>query len=214
MRPPASWNNARVTLGIAAVTAVAWVLTAAAGGEDAAAMWGGFIPARISQALAGDGGIASVLLTPLTATLVHGGFIHLFFNLLMLLFCGRSVEPIVGGRGVLVLYLIGAYAAAAAQYAWSPAETAPMIGASGAVSALLGAYAMFFGRHRVKIANNAAAVLVNALWLAATWIVLQLLIGLAAAGTGAPPAIAAHIGGFLAGLILARPMLMLRWRGA
>jgi membrane associated rhomboid family serine protease len=213
VRPPVSWNNARVTLGIAGVTAVAWLLTAASGAQNAAAVWAGFIPARVSDALAG-GTIAPLLLTPLTATLVHGDFIHLFFNLLMLLFCGRSVEPIVGAKGVFILYLIGAYAAAAAQYAWSPAEQAPMIGASGAVSALLGAYAMFFGRHRVKIANNAVAVVVNALWLAATWIALQLLIGLAAAGTGAPPAIAAHIGGFIAGLILARPMLMLRWRGA
>ncbi|TFI60231.1 rhomboid family intramembrane serine protease [Sphingomonas parva] len=213
MRPPASWNNARVTLGIAAVTALAWLLVTTVGAELAATYWGGFIPARVSGTLAG-GPLAPVWLTPLTATLVHADILHLAFNLLMLLFCGRAIEPILGAKGVLILYLVGAYAAAAAQFGWSPGERAPMIGASGAVSALLGAYAMFFGRHRIKVANNAAAVAINALWLAAAWIGLQLLIGFASAGSGIMIAIAAHIGGFLAGLLLARPLLMLRWRGA
>ena len=211
MRPPADWKKARFTLAVAGVTVAAWLVVSAGNLTDAAAIWGGFIPARASG-LVEESGLASVFLTPITASLIHANFVHIAFNLLMLLFCGRAVEPIIGSTAVAILYVVGAYAAAGAQWLADPAGMAPMVGASGAISALLGGYAMFFGRHRVKIANNTLAMLVNALWLAAAWIGLQLLIGLTA--QGAAIAVAAHIGGFLAGLILARPLLMLRWRKA
>ena len=211
MRPPESWKTARATLAIAAVTAAAWLLTTAFGFQEQAVLWGGFIPLRVTHALA-ESGPVPVLLTPLTATLVHADFLHLAFNLLFLMFCGRSVEGIIGARGDIVLYLVGAFAAAAAFWA-SAGPQSLMFGASGAVSAVIGAYPMFFGRHRIRIANNLVALIVNALWLAAAWIGLQLLIGLASPD-GASIATAAHIGGFLAGLLLARPLLMLRWRKA
>ena len=95
----------------------------------------------------------------------------------MLIFCGRSVETMLGGRGIVILYLVGAYAAAAAHYAAEPARPMPMVGASGAISAVLGAYAMLFGRNQVKVANPALATWLNALWLGAAWIGMQLLVG-------------------------------------
>jgi membrane associated rhomboid family serine protease len=213
MRPPESWRRARVMLAIAASTAVAWLIPNLLGMGDIAAIWGGFIPARVSG-IDGDGALAPVFLTPLTATFVHAGLIHLAFNLLILLFCGRAVENIIGPAGLLALYLIGAYAAAAAHYAVDPTDLTPMVGASGAISAILGAYAMLFGRNRVKIAHPALAIWVNALWLAAAWIGLQLLIGLTFGAGGPRIAIAAHIGGFLAGLLLTKPLLLLRYRKA
>ena len=213
MRPPESWKTARATLAIAAITATAWLLTTALGLQEEALLWGGFIPLRASTAVA-DGGLAPVALTPLTATLIHADLLHLAFNLLFLLFCGRAVEGIIGARGVVVLYVVGAFAAAGAFWASAGQAESLMFGASGAVSALIGAYPMFFGRHRIKIANNMLALIVNALWLAAAWIGLQLLIGLQNPVGGGGVAIAAHIGGFLAGLLLARPLLMLRWRKA
>jgi membrane associated rhomboid family serine protease len=212
MRPPDDLRAAPVTLAIAIVTAAAWLIAWAAGRQEAAALAGGFVPAGV---LAESGLLRlPALLTPLTATLVHAGFVHLFFNLIMLLFCGRSVERVLGGRGIVILYLVGAYAAAAAQYAANPAETIPMVGASGAISALLGAFAMLFGRNKVKVAHPGLATLLNALWLGAAWIGLQLLVGLTFETTGLGIAIFAHIGGFIAGLALARPLLLLRWRGA
>ena len=208
MRPPENWRNARFTLGIAAVTAAAW-LVAVLLRLDLVAPVAGFTPAQV------DGGAAAgtafpVALTPLTATLVHAGLFHLFFNLLILLFCGRAVEAIVGGRGIVILYLVGAYAAAAAYWAADPQGSVPMVGASGAISAVLGAYAILFGRNRVKIASPRLAVWVHAIWLAAAWIGMQFLVGLTVEGI----AISAHIGGFLAGLLLAKPLLLLKWRGA
>ena len=95
----------------------------------------------------------------------------------MLVFCGRPTEAVLGPFGLAILYLLGAYAAAGAQYAVDPAEVAPMIGASGAISAVLGAYAMLFGRNKVKVANPTLALWLNALWLMAAWVGLNVVIG-------------------------------------
>ena len=213
MRLPDDLRAAPVTLAIAALTAAAWLIAWAGGWQEIAAVGGGFIPARVGG-VAGDDLPIPVLLTPLTATLVHSGFAHLFFNLIILLFCGRSVERVLGGRGIVILYLVGAYTAAAAQYAVDSTEIVPMVGASGAISAILGAFALLFGRNKVKVASPGLASLLHALWLAAAWVGIQILIGLTFETTGLRIAIAAHIGGFLVGLALARPLLLLKWRGA
>jgi membrane associated rhomboid family serine protease len=214
MQPPQSWNTARATLVIAGVTSALWLVVAALGLDDQAAVWGGFIPARLGGHI--DGAVfAPVYLTPLTATLVHGGIVHLAFNMVVLLYCGRSIEPILGTRGLVILYLVGAYAAAGAEYLLNPAGAAPMIGASGAISAVLGAFAMLLGRNKVRVANPTLALWLHVLWLAAAWIALQLLVGFAFVSSGIDRiAVAAHIGGFIIGLALARPLLLLKWRGA
>jgi membrane associated rhomboid family serine protease len=213
VRPPDDLRAAPVTLAIAILTAAAWLVAWVLGWQEAIALAGGFTPAHVA-APPGPGWPVPVPLTPLTATLVHAGFIHLAFNLVMLLFCGRSIEHVLGGRGVTILYLVGAYAAAAAEYAWDPAGQLPMIGASGAISALLGAYALLFGRNKVKVAHPGLATFLNALWLGGAWIGLNVLVGFTFETSGLRIAIAAHIGGFIAGLILAKPLLLLRWRGA
>lgn len=213
MRPPENWRSARVTLAIAAVTAAAWAIQAFFRISDLAVRWGGFVPERAAGVPA-EGATTPVFLTPLTATLVHASFAHLAFNLLIHLFCGRAIEAIIGGRQLVILYLAGAYVAAAAQYLAGPLDPTPMIGASGAIAAVIGAYSMLFGRNRVKVANPQLALWLNALWLAAGWVVLQLILGITFETAGARVAIAAHIGGFIAGLLLAKPLLLLRYRGA
>jgi membrane associated rhomboid family serine protease len=214
---PNSWRTARLTAAIALVTFGAWAIAALLGLGEWAAIWGGFIPARLAYGQ--DAMLAPFWLTPLTATLVHGGFIHIFFNLVILAFCGRPVESALGPIALAVLYLLGAYAAAGAQYLVDPLSAAPMIGASGAISAVIGAYAMLFGRNKVRIANRTLALIVNALWLMAAWIVLQLIVGITFAtgmltGEAVQIAVAAHIGGFLVGVVLATPMLRFRYRKA
>jgi membrane associated rhomboid family serine protease len=90
----------------------------------------------------------------------------------------------------------------------------PMIGASGAVSAVIGAYAMLFGRNKVRVRDPRLALWLHALWLMAGWVALQLLIGFASGAEGLGIAVAAHIGGFLVGVLLARPLLRFRYRKA
>ena len=210
MRPPDSWATARVTLAIAIATAALWAALTVIGANDWAVVWGGFVPARVG--LEGQG--APFWLAPLTATLVHANILHVGLNLLMLIFCGRPTEAVIGPAGFVILYVVGAYAAAAAQYFLDPGDVVPMIGASGAVSAVLGAYAILFGRNRVKVSSPALALWLNALWLMVAWIVLQLIVGYTFAQGGLGIAIAAHIGGFLVGVALAYPLLLLRYRRA
>lgn len=203
---------ARTTSFIAAATIATWALLAVTNFDLTADMIGGFIPARMNGMILP--GALPFWLTPLTATLLHGGILHLAFNMVMLLYCGRMVESALGAAGLAILYLIGAYAAAAGQYIAGPADLSPMIGASGAISAVFGAYALLFGRPRGLTAHPWIAMALNILWLAAAWIALQILMAYALAGSGMAIAIAAHIGGFLAGLVLARPMLLFRYRNA
>lgn len=202
---------ARATTALVAATSIAWLLLSAAGVNEAAATVGGFIPARLVGLQLF--GALPAWLTPLSATFIHAGLLHLGFNMLMLGFCGRYLEPSIGPGGVVALYLVGAYTAAAAQFAVSPGEVTPMIGASGAVSALFAAYALLYGERRGRLRKGRIGAAVQILWLAAAWIGLQLLVGLASFGGGSI-ATAAHVGGFLAGLALAKPLLRLHWRRA
>ena len=215
MRPPESWAKAPFTLWMSLAVGAAWLVVTLMGLGGWAAIWGGFIPARLDGATAEDGlALAPVWLTPFTATFVHANFVHLGFNLLVLVFCGRPTETVLGTMGFVILYLLGAYAAAAAHWLIQPGDMVPMIGASGAISAVLGAYALLFGRNRVKVASPRLALWLNALWLMAAWVGLQIIIGISFARGGIQVAIAAHIGGFAVGLLLANPLLLLKYRKA
>ncbi len=208
-------KSAPATLVIALATALVSLIVTLLGLEQHAALYAGFMPARASLGLGGDvPGLVPVVLTPLSSALVHGGLMHLAFNLLTLVYCGVATERAIGAKGIVVLYLVGAYAACAAQWAVDPASPAPMIGASGAASAIVGAYALLYGRQRTRDVGPIPAWLLHVLWLLAAWTVLNLAIGLLSMRAGMPIAAAAHIGGFLVGLALCRPLLLWRWRGA
>ena len=201
------------TVAITALTVLAWILTVAAGQSDNATLAMGFIPARFSG-LPVPWAALPAFLTPLSATLVHSGFIHLGFNMLIFVWCGTNVERVLGWFGVLALYLVGAFAAAFAQWGVDPCSTVPMIGASGAISAVIGAFALSFGRPRRFTSSVTANRWINALWLMVAWVVLQLMMGWLAGGQGYLLATPAHVGGFAAGLLLQRPLLLWRYRKA
>ncbi|HEX5184615.1 MAG TPA: rhomboid family intramembrane serine protease [Allosphingosinicella sp.] len=213
MRPPQDWQRARVTIVIAAITALAWLIVQAIGRQQSASVVAGFISAQV-DVLRGTDLLVALFVTPLTATLLHSNLFHIVFNLVVLLACGRAVENILGSRAIVLLYVAGAYVAAFFHYLAWPHDVVPMIGASGAISAIVGAWVMLFGPRRANAANPALTRWLQILWLLATWIVLNLLIGYAFELGGARLAVAAHIGGFLVGLILAKPLLLLKWRGA
>jgi membrane associated rhomboid family serine protease len=212
MRTPDSWQTAQATVAIAIVTGLAYLIVDVFNPGP----WivrGAFFSPNWTMGL----DMPLALLTPLTATLLHGGIVHLAFNLLMLLFCGRAVEGALGPVNLVILYIAGAYAAAAGQWAIDPMSPYPMVGASGAISAVIGAYAMLFGRNRVRLANSQLALWINVLWLLAAWIVLQVAVGVVvSASTDARLllAVGAHVGGFVAGVALARPLLLWRYRKA
>lgn len=202
-----------VTNIIAAITAIAWLIALAVGQSEQAQLALGFIPARLSGVSVPWAALPAIL-TPLSATLVHSGLIHLEFNLLVLVWCGEAVERVLGKTGLITLYLVGAYAAALSQWVVDPMGTAPMVGASGAISAVMGAFALSFGRAKRISASPTINRWVNVAWLLVAWVVLQFMMGWLAGGEGYLLATPAHVGGFAIGLLLQRPLLLWRYRNA
>ena len=205
------WRSATAIITIFTVTVSAIAILTA--GVDYSATFGGFIPARLTGQLDLPGAIPAIL-TPLTSALLHGGWLHLAINMLMLVFVGTQVERVVGAGGLIFAYLIGALVSAAAQFAVDPGSTIPLVGASGAISALFGLYALFFGQPKQVTRNMKLNRWIHAIWLLATWVVLQWMTAMLAGSEGVLLATPAHIGGFIAGMLMQRPLLLWRYRKA
>ncbi len=201
------------TAWIAVVTAIFWLVPTVLGFADSATFALGFIPDRFNGALV-SGPAVPAFLTPLSATLVHAGIIHLGMNLLILVWCGSQVERILGAKALIFLYVVSAYTAAMLQLLVTPHSQVPMVGASGAISGIIGAFALSFGQQKQIVQSHSLNRALNALWLLAAWIVLQMMTGFLAGTQGVLVATPAHVGGFLSGLLLQRPLLMWRWRKA
>ena len=207
----------KLTNGLIIGNVVIFLLVWLFGWEQDAILRGGMFPIRLSGEFIDTsvyGWLVPAWLTPLSSAFLHSGLLHISFNMLMLLFCGRFVEQALGPQLMAVLYVAGAYAAAIAQFAVEPASMIPMVGASGAISAILGAYALLFARNKVDPVGPIPGHVVRIIWLTLAWIGIQLMIGLATSGNLQGIAIFAHIGGFVAGLVLTRPLLEWRFRSA
>lgn len=200
------------TVAVAAVTALASILFLVGGQLEEAALRFGFIAARVSG-MTLDGALP-VWLTPWSATLVHGGWLHLIMNLVILLWVGSQVERVLGAANFLFAYLVGALAAAAAQWLADPAAFLPMVGASGAISAIFGMYALFEARPKAVTRSRRLNRLIHVAWLLGAWVAIQWMNGVLSLGQGVMLATAAHIGGFVAGLALQRPLLLWHYRRA
>ncbi len=153
-------------------------------------------------------------LTLLTSMFLHGGWLHLIGNMAYLWSFGDNVEDNFGHLPFLIFYILAGILAMLAQAAFAPHSVLPNLGASGAIAGVLGAYILMFPRGTVKLFTNAGVVKLPALIAIGGWIALQFV---SAAGEFAKTAdnaggvaYMAHIGGFLAGIVLA---LLFRTRG-
>jgi membrane associated rhomboid family serine protease len=152
--------------------------------------------------------------TPLTSMFLHGGWGHLLGNSLYLWVFGKGVEDGMGRIRYLIFYLLCGLAAAATQVAIEPASGIPMVGASGAISGVLGAYLVLYPRVRVNILLIIfifIRIIPIPAWIVlALWIVQQIVAGLPELSSGLRPevssgvAVWAHIGGFFAGVLLVK----------
>lgn len=148
--------------------------------------------------------------TVFTSMFLHGGLGHLLGNMLFLWIFGNNVEDAMGHLRFVVFYLLCGVAAVLAQALPDPASNAPMVGASGAISGVLGAYMLLYPRARVLLALPPPFIFVTigwfrAVWVLAGWFVLQLLMGAGSRpveGEAGGVAFGAHIGGFVAGMVL------------
>ena len=143
---------------------------------------------------------------------LHGGWFHLLGNLWFLWVFGDNIEDVMGPIRFAFFYLLCGLAAAFAQIITDPASDVPMVGASGAIGGVMGGYALLYPRAKVQtlivLGFYITTVGVPAFLMLGYWFLLQVLGGLPALGAqGGGVAFWAHIGGFLAGLVLVRPFM-------
>ena len=208
-----------VTYGIVALCGIvfAWELgLLARGGEQALVEFierRGTIPAELSAAIAAGDWLSEPVLDVFTSMFIHAGWLHLLGNLLFLWIFANNVEDRLGRYLFLAFYLGGGVAAVAAQSLIDPTSQIPMIGASGAISATLGAYAVLFPGARIQslvfLGFFYQLVAVPALLVLGVWFLLQVVDGVASLGGAVEVddgvAFFAHIGGFVAGALCALP---------
>ena len=214
-----------VTIGLVAacLVAFAWELGLQVSGGDEAldafiTTWG-LVPADLTAAWASVGLLSAETLTLITSQFLHGGWLHLAGNLLFLWIFANNIEDNLGRPAFATFYLGGGAVAGLTQVAIDPASTVPMIGASGAIAAVLGGYLVMYPKARITslvfLGFFYQLIDVPAIVVLGFWFLLQLIDGLASLGfAGADGGVAffAHIGGFVAGVVAARLLLTLRRR--
>jgi membrane associated rhomboid family serine protease len=217
-----------VTYVVVGLCAAAWLFVQGAGvdmGKLIASVCNlGMVPGEITgDAALGTGiqiapGVACVIdnesiniLTPLTSMFLHGSWSHIIANMLFLWVFGNNVEDSMGHVRFAVFYIVCGLAAAAAHVMLDPASPVPTVGASGAISGVMGAYLLLYPRARVSMLFIFFIIIriipVQAWLVLIWWFVLQVLTGLPQLTRVSPEvsggvAVWAHIGGFVAGLVL------------
>ncbi len=178
----------------------------------------GLIPAVVTGQAALPEQLALVppWLTVFTSMFLHGGFFHLAGNLLYLWIFADNVEDVLGHLRFTIFYILCGIGAAAAQVLPSPGSVIPMVGASGAISGILAAYLLMFPHARVLAVIPLGFILpvikLRAVTVLGFWFLLQLLSSLMTPPDTGGVAFRAHLGGFVAGLVLL-PLFTARRRG-
>ncbi|MHB1318542.1 MAG: rhomboid family intramembrane serine protease [Anaerolineae bacterium] len=203
MLPIGDDNSARTTAPLVTFALIALnvllFLVELSGGDDFIVKWA-FVPARF---LANPGGEWPTLFSSM---FMHAGWLHLGSNMLYLWIFGDNVEDRFGHIKFLLFYLVCGLAATFAQLAFSTGSDIPNLGASGAIAGVLAAYLVLFPKGQVRVLQGQRVIPVSALIVIGIWFVLQLVSGLGSLASTAQTggvAYMAHIGGFLAGLVLA-----------
>jgi membrane associated rhomboid family serine protease len=155
-------------------------------------------------------GSTTAWLTPVTSMFLHGGWLHLLGNMWFLWVFGNNVEDAMGKARFLLFYLLSGALAAGTQAFVNPASAIPMVGASGAISGVMGAYIVLYPRVHVHmlvfLGIFITRIRVPAVFMLGYWFLLQLLGGIPAlAAESGGVAFWAHAGGFVAGLLLVFP---------
>lgn len=201
-----------LTVVLAVATALAWWLLQAAGTSQEALVASvctlGVVPADITGVATASVGrtmCAAESLgaaTLLTSIFLHGSWGHLIGNMWFLWVFGNNIEDSMGHLRFLAFYILTGIAAAGTQIAIDPGSSIPMVGASGAISGVMGAYLLLYPHARVDSWLGFWIAPVPAWMMLGYWMLLQLSGVLGPSATGGGVAYGAHVGGFLAGLAL------------
>ncbi len=183
-----------------------WEMSLGKAGGAAAINALGVVPRDLLSGEMSEGGVPPVI-TVFSSMFLHGGLMHLGFNMLYLWIFADNVEDSMGHGRFVLFYLICGIAATLAHALPSPSSDIPMIGASGAISGVLGAYLLLYPHARVYVVIPILFI-IRTFWMPAGWVLLiwfglQLLFQfIRLGGNGGGVAYGAHIGGFVAGMIL------------
>lgn len=198
-----------VTIGLIVVCVLVFLWQKSLGPRFDQAMFSlGAIPAVIfgSKVLPAQLDIVPPWTTVLTSMFMHGGWLHLIGNMLYLWIFGNNVEDAMGHVRFVVFYILCGVVAFLAQSLPAPESTIPMVGASGAISGVLGAYLLLYPHARVLVVIPLGLFLYTtrlpASWVLAFWFVLQIISSAVSASEQGGVAFGAHIGGFVAGIAL------------
>ena len=180
------------------------------GGLEAFLTEHGLVPARLTDDIARGALDWVVLATVLTSMFLHGSVLHLLGNMLYLWIFGNNIEDRLGRPGFVLFYLAGGLAAVLAQVAIDPRSQQPLIGASGAIAAALGAYVVLYPGARILslvfLGFFYQLIPVPALVVLGFWFVLQIIDGFTSLGgpsaNAGGVAFFAHIGGFALGIVV------------
>jgi membrane associated rhomboid family serine protease len=147
--------------------------------------------------------------TLFTSMFLHGGWMHLGGNMLYLWIFGDNLEKVMGHLRFLIFYLVCGVAAALAHIAFNARSNTPTVGASGAISGILGGYMLLFPRNRVRVLTRGGVAAVPAFVMLGIWILIQFVSGLGSVARteeteGGGVAFMAHVGGFVAGMLLVK----------
>lgn len=178
----------------------------------------GLVPAQLLQSLPagaaiplGQGAVCELggsgWYTTITSMFMHGGWMHIIGNMWFLWIFGNNVEDAMGSVRFVIFYLLCGFAAAALQVAFNPVSTVPMVGASGAIGGVMGAYIVLYPRVQVHmllfLGFFVTTFAVPAVFMLGYWLILQLVSGVSSLGAqGGGVAFWAHVGGFVAGALL------------
>jgi membrane associated rhomboid family serine protease len=163
------------------------------------------IPQRIPAALSGHAGFEIAFFPLFTSMFLHGGLMHLLGNMLFLYIFGDNIEDAFGHVAYLFFYLLCGIGSAVVHVMFNLHSNVPALGASGAISGVMGAYAVLFPRARVYMLFFIFLVPIPAILVLGYWFLLQFLSGLGEFGAANMGGVAwwAHIGGFLMGMLIA-----------
>jgi membrane associated rhomboid family serine protease len=162
------------------------------------------IPARIPGWFSGHVHLEAAFLPLLTSMFLHSGFMHIAGNMLFLWIFGDNVEDFFGHLPYLLFYLVCGVSAGLLHVLFNLNSPLPAVGASGAISGVMGAYAFLFPRARILTLVFVFLVPIPAIFILGYWFLLQFLGGISAIGAAATGGVAwwAHVGGFLTGIFL------------
>jgi len=197
-----------IFLIVACVLVFMWQLSLGGQAGQAVVYSLGVIPAVLLDKVSLPAELALVppYLTVFTSMFMHGGFMHLAGNMLYLWIFGNNVEDAMGHFRFVVFYLLCGIAAVIGQVLQNQDSQIPMIGASGAISGILGAYLLLYPHARILVAIPLGFILytvrLSAGWVLGFWFVIQIASSLTADPNSAGVAWFAHIGGFVAGMVL------------